>query len=65
MYDNYNALAGQASSPVEKCVSFTMKDRINEAIRQAEQRLDAAKRAREILAAHPDIEELLNILQRF
>lgn len=44
---------------------FTQRDRINQAISEAEQRLAAAKRAAEILEAHPEIEELLNLLNRF
>jgi hypothetical protein len=53
-----NALqAKQANIP-------TLKTRLDGAVRDAEARLAEAKRAREILDAHPDLEELLNIMQR-
>lgn len=42
----------------------TMKDRLALAVEQAERRLADAKRAKEIFDAHPDLEELLNIMQR-
>ena len=41
----------------------TMKDRLVEAVRNAEARLADAKRAKEIFDAHPELEELLNIMQ--
>lgn len=41
----------------------TIKERCELAVKQAEDRLAAVKRAREILDKHPDIEELLNIMQ--
>lgn len=42
----------------------TLKERLDMAVRQAEERLASAKRAREIFAKNPDLEELLNIMQR-
>lgn len=45
--------------------AFTLNDRIKQAISEAELRLSAAKRADEILAKNPELEELLNLLQRF
>jgi hypothetical protein len=42
----------------------TLKGRLEGAVRDAEQRLAEAKRAREILNAHPELEELLNIMQK-
>lgn len=42
----------------------TMKDRIKLAVQQAEERLAAVKRAEELFAKNPDLEELLNIMQR-
>ena len=42
----------------------TMKQRIELAVTQAEEKLAAVKRAREIFNAHPELEELLNIMQR-
>ena len=42
----------------------TVKQRIAMAVKQAEDRLVAVKRAQEILAKNPDLEELLDIMQR-
>ena len=42
----------------------TMKERIDLAVQQAEERLVAAKRARELFDKNPDLEELLNLMQR-
>ncbi len=42
----------------------TMKQRLEQAVVEAESRLADAKRARDILNANPDLEELLNIMQR-
>lgn len=42
----------------------TMKQRLEMAVKQAEERLASAKRARELFDKNPDLEELLNILQR-
>jgi hypothetical protein len=42
----------------------TMKQRLEMAVKHAEEKLAAAKRARELFDKNPDLEELLNILQR-
>lgn len=42
----------------------TIKERLELAVKQAEERLVAVKRAKEIFEKYPDIEELLNIIQR-
>lgn len=42
----------------------TMKQRLEAAVVQAEERLEQAKRAREIFDKNPDLEELINILNR-
>ena len=42
----------------------TMQERLDMAVKQAEERLAAVTRARDILARNPDIEELLNIMQK-
>lgn len=42
----------------------TMKDRLEFAVKQAEEKLAQAKRARELFDRNPDLEELLNIMQR-
>jgi hypothetical protein len=42
----------------------TLKERLTQAVAGAECRLADAKRAKEIFTAHPELEELLNIMQR-
>lgn len=42
----------------------SMKERIAQSVRDAESRLADARRAKEIFDAHPELEELLNIMQR-
>jgi ABC-type branched-subunit amino acid transport system ATPase component len=41
----------------------TMAERLKLAVEQAEDKLAKAKRAKEIFEAHPELEELMNILQ--
>ena len=55
----------QAMESVNKMVRMpTLRDRLAEAVKSAESKLAEAKRAREIFDAHPELEELLNIMQR-
>lgn len=42
----------------------TMKERLDMAVAQAKERLANAERARELLEKNPDLEELLNIMQK-
>lgn len=42
----------------------SMKERLSHAVAEAEARLADAKRAKEIFDSHPELEELLNIMQR-
>lgn len=42
----------------------TLQERLDLAVSQAEERLQAAKEAREIFKRNPDIERLLDIMQR-
>jgi len=59
--------AGQAydGASTAKMVRMpNMKDRLEVAVQQAEEKLAMAKRARELFDRNPDLEELLNILQR-
>ena len=42
----------------------TLAERLDGAVRDAEQRLAAVKEAREIFERNPDIERLLDIMQR-
>ena len=43
---------------------MTLKLRLEMAVQEAEKKLADAKRAREILNKNPDLEELLNIMNR-
>jgi hypothetical protein len=61
------ALAGQAydgPSTAKMVHRASMKHRLADAVAEAESRLADAKRAKEIFDAHPELEELLNIMQR-
>ena len=42
----------------------TLKQRLDLAVRQAEEKLAAVKRAKEIFDRNPELEELINIMQR-
>ena len=42
----------------------TLQQRLDMALKQAEERLQAVKEARELLARNPDLEKLLDIMQR-
>lgn len=42
----------------------SMKERLELAVKQAEEKLAMAQRARELFNRNPDLEELLNIMQR-
>ena len=42
----------------------SLKERLAESVSRAEAQLADAKRAKEIFDAHPELEELLNIMQR-
>ena len=64
--ENYNsggAIAGCASE-ARMVNRPTLKNRLEEAVREAESRLIDAQRAREIFNAHPELEELFNIMQQ-
>lgn len=54
-----------ASTGMAKMVGMpTLKLRLTQAVQEAEQRLADAKRAREIFDRNPDLEELMNIMQK-
>ena len=55
-----------ASTPYQEKMAHqpTLQQRLDLAVRQAEERLAAVKEARDILARNPDLEKLLNIMQR-
>lgn len=68
---DYGQLSPVGSSPYyggmeqAKMVSVpTLKQRLDAAVADAENRLKAAKEAKEIFDRNPDIEKLLNIMQR-
>jgi hypothetical protein len=42
----------------------TLKTRLEAAVMEAEERLAEAKRAKEIFEKHPELEELLNIMNK-
>ena len=65
----YDALipqyAGNCTSEAPQMLQrASLKFRLEEAVREAESRLQDAQRAKEIFTAHPELEELLNIMQR-
>lgn len=63
--DVSNAIAGGYAGAETKMARMpTLKDRLELAVTQAEERLAAVKRARELFDKNPDLEELLNIMQR-
>lgn len=56
---------GYAEQAQMKMVSQpTLQQRLDSAVKQAEERLEAVKKAREIFQRNPDMETLLNIMQR-
>lgn len=56
-YASSNSIDGLASVP-------TVKQRLALAVQQAEERMAAVTRAKEILDKNPELEELLDIMQR-
>lgn len=66
---SYEGLAARGSAPTqyaqqEMCRTPTLQERLDLAVQQAEERLASVKEARDIFARNPDIERLLNIMQR-
>ena len=55
---------GELAKGLADSYSNTIKARIARAVEQAEQSLNDVKRAQEIFAKYPEMEELLNILQK-
>ena len=67
MNENFGALTplGYGSESSAKMAHMpSLKQRLDMAVQQAEERLAAVNRAREIFDKNPDLEELLNIMQR-
>lgn len=55
--------AGEACSS-NMVIMPTLKQRLDQAVREAEARLSAVQEARDIFERNPDIERLLDIMQR-
>lgn len=53
----------QCDSP-KMAITPTLKQRLEGAVNRAEEQLAAAKEARELFDRNPDIEKLLNLMQR-
>ena len=67
MDDEYSRPGAVLSSPWVRgklVIKPNIKERLNLAVKQAEERLKAVKEAREIFEKNPDLEKLLNIMQR-
>ena len=64
--NNYleTASQGQYLGSCAPTPQATLKVRLEYAVQEAEQRLTEAKRAKEIFTQHPELEELLNIMQK-
>lgn len=61
---SYGYAQEQSDMATKMAYMPTLKQRLELAVKQAEERLAAAKRARELFDKNPDLEELLNIMQR-
>ena len=56
--------AGVCEAPSKMVGMPSLKIRLEQAVKEAEHRLNEAQRAREIFDRNPDLEELMNIMQR-
>jgi hypothetical protein len=54
----------EEQAKVAKYHGNTINARLSRAVEEAETRLAEAKRAKEIFDAHPELEELINIMQK-
>lgn len=67
---SYDAMMQGASGAYEQMANVkmlgvpTIQDRLDLAVKQSEERLAALMRAKELFEKNPDLEELLNIMQR-
>lgn len=66
MFDqNYPETATQGYGGLAKAISLpSLQQRLDLAVKQAEERLAKTKEARDILSRNPDLERLLNIMQQ-
>ncbi len=65
MMDNY--FGGDQTAMAKSAYplgNLTLKSRLEHAVRDAEERLKDAKEAKEIFDRNPDLEKLLNIMQK-
>ena len=63
--DDYPMAQEAAGSLSNRTVQMpSLKTRLEQAVKDAQSRLDDAKEARDILDKNPDLEKLLNIMQR-
>lgn len=62
-YDGPATMA-QCDSSAKMAMTPTLKQRLEGAVNRAEEQLAAAKEARELFDRNPDIEKLLNLMQR-
>lgn len=60
----YGGQLAQEGSNARMVQTPTIAQRLDMAVKQAEERLAATKRAKELFEKNPDLEELLNIMQR-
>ena len=58
------ALGYGGNVPMKNVGPASLQQRLDYAVKDAEQRLAEAREARDILARNPDLEKLLNIMQR-
>jgi hypothetical protein len=61
MFDNQME-GGASPSQALSARPTTIKDKLTRAVAEAEQQLAQAKRAKEIFDKHPELEELINIM---
>ena len=67
IWEQLGGAAGYASKQqaMQKAHSTaSLKERLNTAVKHAEKRLAIVQEARDIFSKHPDIEKLLDILQK-
>lgn len=70
MNDNFGIQGGSSPSysseqmDTKMAMVPTLKSRLDRSVEDCKSRLADAVRAREILNAHPELEELLNIMQK-
>lgn len=68
MYDQFNqesmAKAAYSSGQTAVCRSPTLQERLDMAVSNAQQQLKEATEARDIFTRNPDLERLLDIMQK-